>query len=489
MAYLDGRIKQVLNAISVKKLTNTPKIAIILFLLIVFGLTLLVILNADKRTKGEIQTTELKVEETEEYDDKFVKNQADLLGYDENDGSNKPKNLKKEEYEKIFAQDPAFQYSKSSSNSENSEYLETDFLKEAGLSVEDEKKADEILSLLEEKTDIAKDTPALPVLILLDKNTYAYGVAGSDEQYPSGLKPDNIMRTAYLTPEQKQAMKEAQLAEAQAKYQELQDALKSPTKVVDKSDENKKVQNEQEVSMPSYADNLKTAMEYANTMRQEQESKPKDVLDIDDGFTLNAQIKKARQGEIKTGFVIPATLLTEIESALKGMVIGQVRQSVFDTATGDMLLIPQGTKLIGDYQSDVQFGAKRIFVSWKRLVFPNGSSIDLGNMPGADMAGTSGFKDKYDSHFWKMFGNALLFSFVLAGVNMTQSPDLINQFIPVIGRNATSSLSESVGQSLGETLSQMIQKNLNLAPDITLRSGYLFNIMITKDFVLPEYIE
>ena len=162
----------------------------------------------------------------------------DLLGYDENDGSNKPKNLKKEEYEKIFAQDPAFQYSKSSSNSENSEYLETDFLKEAGLSVEDEKKADEILSLLEEKTDIAKDTPALPVLILLDKNTYAYGVAGSDEQYPSGLKPDNIMRTAYLTPEQKQAMKEAQLAEAQAKYQELQDALKSPTKVVDKSDEN-----------------------------------------------------------------------------------------------------------------------------------------------------------------------------------------------------------------------------------------------------------
>lgn len=105
------------------------------------------------------------------------------------------------------------------------------------------------------------------------------------------------------------------------------------------------------------------------------------------------------------------------------------------------------------------------------------------------MAGISGFKDKYDSHFWKMFGNALLFSFVLAGVNMTQSPDLINQFIPVIGRNATSSLSESVGQSLGETLSQMIQKNLNLAPDITIRSGYLFNIMITKDFVLPVYTE
>ena len=105
------------------------------------------------------------------------------------------------------------------------------------------------------------------------------------------------------------------------------------------------------------------------------------------------------------------------------------------------------------------------------------------------MSGTSGFRDKYDSHFWKMFGNALLFSLVIAGVNMTQTPDLLYQYIPLSGRDATSALSESVGQSLGETLSQIIQKNLNLAPDITIRSGYLFNIMITKDFVLPEYVE
>ena len=177
MAFLDGRIKDVLNSVSVRKLTNTPKLAIMLFLIIIFGLTLIVILNADKRTREEVITTDIKVEETEEYDDKFVKNQADLLGYDTNESGDKPKNLKKEEYEKIFAQDPAFIAEK-----ENQSEMEDEFLKEAGLTPENEKKADEILSMLEEQTNLAKDIPALPVLILLDKNTNMYGVAGTNEK-------------------------------------------------------------------------------------------------------------------------------------------------------------------------------------------------------------------------------------------------------------------------------------------------------------------
>lgn len=480
MAFLDGRIKELLSSISVKKLTNTPKMAILLFLIIIFALTLLVILNADKRTKEEMITTDLKVEETEEYDDKYIKNQADLLGYDD-EKSDKPKNLKKEEYDKIFAQDPAFL-----AESKKQSSLEEEFLKEAGLTPENNKKADEILSMLEEQSNISKDTPALPVLILLDKNTNMYGVAGTAEKYPSGNRFKTTMNTAYLTEEEKQVIQEAQLAEAQSKYQELQNALKSTTLVV-KNETPIQNKNNNENNIPSYEDNLKTAFEYTQAMQENKENRPADILD--DTFTLNTQVKKARKGEIKTGFVIPATLLTQVESALKGMVIGQVRQAVYDTATGDILLIPQGTKLIGDYQSDVQFGAKRIFINWKRLVFPNGSSFDLGSMPGADMSGTSGFKDKYDTHFWKMFGNALLFSLVIAGVNMTQTPDLLYPYIPLSARSATSALSESVGQSLGETLSQIIQKNLNVAPDITIRSGYLFNIMITKDFVLPEYIE
>lgn len=472
MAFLDNRIKDTLNKINVKKLTNTPKITILIFLIIMFGLILMVIMNADRKTREDAITSELKTEETEEYDDKFIKNQADLLGYDFDD---KPKNLKKEDYEKIFADDSA--------NIEKKENLEEDFFKQAGISPEDNKT--EILSLLEERINLSKNTPPLPVLILLDKNTNMYGVAGSNEKYPSGL--NTTIETEYLTPEQKQTLQEKKLEEAQTKYQEYLNALKSTTKVYDNSNAHKNVAYDKNEHIPSYADNLKTALEYTNAIQQKKDSKPADVLD--DSFTLNTELKKQRKGEIKTGFVIPATLLTQIESALRGMVVGQVRQSVYDTATGNILLIPQGTKIIGDYQSDVQYGAKRLFISWKRLVFPNGSSLDLSSMPGADMSGTSGFGDKYNSHFWKMFGNSLLFSLVIAGVNMTQTPDLLYPFIPLSARNATNSLSESVGQSLGETLSQIIQKNLNLAPDITIRSGYLFNIMITKDFVLPEYTE
>ena len=491
MAFLDGRLKEVLNKVNVKKLTNTPKIAIMLFLMIVFGLTLIVILNADKRTQEEVTTTEIKVEETEEYDDKFVKNQADLLGYEEEkEKKNMPKSLKEEEYNKIFAQDPAFQMADKDNPQDNTE---EEFLKEAGLTEEDIAQSEKALSILEEKTNIATGFPELPVLILLDKNTNMYGVAGLDEKFSNGMeKPNDQLQTEFLTPEQKQAMLEKQLAEEEAKRQELLNAMKSATKVVDTNEEYKQQQSENKEyasNYPSYEDNLNKALELTKAASQDNIAKPDDILQEEDGYTLNAQIKKAKKGEIKTGFVIPATLLTEIESQLKGMVVGQVRQSVFDTATGDMLLIPQGTKVIGDYQSDIQYGAKRIFVSWKRLVFPNGSSLDLGSMPGADMSGTSGFKDKYNNHFWEMFGNALLFSLVLTGVNMTQSPDILNQWIPIYGRNASNALSESMGQSLGETLSQMIQKNLNIAPDITIRSGYLFNIMITKDFVLPEYVE
>lgn len=108
-------------------------------------------------------------------------------------------------------------------------------------------------------------------------------------------------------------------------------------------------------------------------------------------YELQHRVQKARKGEIKTGFVIPATLLTEINSSISGTVIGQVRQNVFDTATGQYLLIPQGTKIIGEYVSDVPCGNKRLFMSWKRMVFPNGSSLDLDMMPGSDMTGRAGY--------------------------------------------------------------------------------------------------
>ena len=460
MPFLDNRISNLLKNMNVKKLTNKPKLAILMFFVIVFALTLVVILQADNRTKEIVATTDLKVEETEEYDDKFVKNQADLFGYNkgEKSKSDKPKDLKDEEYIKIFKDDPSL--SNQITADANASDLNADSIIDIDTNPE---KTDAIFSELENNLDISANTPELPVLILYDKESNTFSVSGSNEKYPNNA----ISITASnLNEEEKQKINEA---------------LNSGILAVKKEKPTVETGTEPKTEYPSYQDQLKSAIE----LTKDDDEKPQDVLD--ENFTLHAKIKEAKKGEIKTGFIIPATLLTEIESGLKGMVVGQVRQNVFDTATGNSLLIPQGTKLIGDYQSDVKYGAKRIFVNWKRLVFPNGSSLDIGSMPGADMAGTSGFKDKYDSHFWKVFGNAILFSFVLAGVNITQSSDMINQYLPLVYRSSTSAISESMGQTIGETLSQIIQKNLNVAPDITIRTGYLFNIMITKDITLPEY--
>lgn len=458
MSFLDGRLTEIVKNINVKKLTNTPKLAILGFLIIVFGLTLIVILNADKRTKEEVITSDIKVEETDEYDDKYVKNQADLFGYKKNEDNKLPNNLKEEEYNKIFANDP--------SNKNSEKNSENEFLKEFGLSDEEVSQAENSLNILQGELDnISKSIPALPVLVLLDKETNMYSISGMSERFSNGKKKED----KYLTIEQRQALAEQELIEENAKRQELSNALKSSTLIVNIESKNPVTKKD--------TNNSNTDINNKNNN--------KDILDND--FRLYKSIEDSVKGEIKTGFVIPAILLTQIESELKGMVVGQVRQNVYDTATGEMLLIPQGTKLVGDYQSDIQYGAKRIFVNWKRLIFPNGTSLDIGMMPGADMSGTSGFHDKYNNHFWEMFGNSLLFSFVLAGVNLSQTPDLYNQFLPLYSRGAATSLSEGLGQSLGETMSQMIRKNLNIAPDITIRSGYLFNVMITKDIVLPEY--
>jgi len=130
--------------------------------------------------------------------------------------------------------------------------------------------------------------------------------------------------------------------------------------------------------------------------------------------------------ELRAGFIIPATMISGINSDLPGQLMAQVSQNVFDTATGRHLLVPQGTRLVGSYSSDVIYGQSRILIAWQRLVFPDGRALDLGSMPGADNAGYSGFNDKVNNHYLRLFGNALLMSGITAGVSLSQD-QLINE--------------------------------------------------------------
>lgn len=185
---------------------------------------------------------------------------------------------------------------------------------------------------------------------------------------------------------------------------------------------------------------------------------------------------------IRTGHVIPATLIGGINSELPGQIIGQVSQNVYDSALGKFLLIPQGSRLIGTYESAVQYGQSRVFVAWQRIIYPDGKALDIGQMPGADAAGYSGFNDKVNNHYFRIFGTAVMLSGITAGISYSQDPN---------GRSgdretASDMLSQSMGQVLGTAVANMLQKNINIAPTLEIRPGYQFNVTVVKDLTFQR---
>ncbi|KTD64439.1 TrbI/VirB10 family protein [Legionella spiritensis] len=201
---------------------------------------------------------------------------------------------------------------------------------------------------------------------------------------------------------------------------------------------------------------------------------------------LNSKLENPNSRyELRAGGVIPGVMVSGISSELPGQIIGQVSQNVYDTATGRYLLIPQGTKLIGIYSSDVSFGQDSVLIAWQRLVFPDGKALDIGSMPGADSAGYGGFRDQVNHHYARIYGSALLMSGIVAGITYSQNANQSNQ----IGYNqptAGNVLSEALGQQLGEVTSQLVSKNLNVSPTIHVRPGYRFNVIVVKDLTFKQ---
>jgi type IV secretion system protein VirB10 len=187
--------------------------------------------------------------------------------------------------------------------------------------------------------------------------------------------------------------------------------------------------------------------------------------------------------ELRAGFVVPATMISGINSGLPGQIIAQVSQNVYDTPTGRHMLIPQGSRLVGSYSSDVAYGQERILVAWQRIVFPDGKAMDIGAMPGTDGAGYAGFQDEINNHYFRTFSSAFLMSGIIAGISLSQGSNNNNN-----GNTQRSSdaLSEAMGQQFGTVIAQMVSKNLNVAPTLTIRPGYRFNVMVVKDLTFTK---
>lgn len=195
--------------------------------------------------------------------------------------------------------------------------------------------------------------------------------------------------------------------------------------------------------------------------------------------------KEVSPYELLQGTVIPATLQTGIKSDLPGTVTAVVNQPVYNSLSGAYVLVPAGSKLIGLYQSKLIAGATRVGVIWDRIEFPNGTYMQIGKSEGYSAQGYAGFHDEVNDHTWTIFKNALLLSLIDVGMSVASPTSGTSTTGAITGNTALQDGEQSLAQTFGQAESQMFQKDVNIAPTLTIRSGYTFNVIVSKDLVFP----
>lgn len=176
---------------------------------------------------------------------------------------------------------------------------------------------------------------------------------------------------------------------------------------------------------------------------------------------------------LQAGSVIPAAMITGIRSDLPGQITAQVTENVYDSPTGSLLLIPQGTRIIGQYDDGVTFGQRRVLLVWNRLILPGGRSIVLERLPGADASGYAGLEDGVDYHWWDLMKAAGLSTLLAVGAELATSDE--DRLIRAIRDGAQDTINQA-GQ-------QIVQRQLQVAPTLTIRPGFPVRIIVTRDLV------
>lgn len=181
---------------------------------------------------------------------------------------------------------------------------------------------------------------------------------------------------------------------------------------------------------------------------------------------------------LQAGTVIPAALITGIRSDLPGQITAQVTEPVYDSPTGRYLLIPQGARLIGQYDSSVAFGQNRVLLVWTRLILPDGKSIVLERQPGADTEGYAGLEDDVDYHWWELAKAAVLSTVLAVGTEVGSSSE---------ESDLERALRRGSSDSINQTGQQIVRRQLNIQPTLTIRPGFPVRIIVTRDLVLEPY--
>lgn len=180
---------------------------------------------------------------------------------------------------------------------------------------------------------------------------------------------------------------------------------------------------------------------------------------------------------VQAGAVIPAALVTGIHSDLPGQITAQVTSHVYDSPTGRFLLIPQGSRLIGEYDGRVAFGQSRVLLVWTRMILPNGRSIILERQPGADESGYAGLEDGVNHHWGRLFMAAGLATVLNIGVELGADDD----------NEIARAIREGTQDTIGRAGDEIVRRQLSIPPTLTIRPGFPVRVMVTRDLVLEPY--
>jgi type IV secretory pathway VirB10-like protein len=181
---------------------------------------------------------------------------------------------------------------------------------------------------------------------------------------------------------------------------------------------------------------------------------------------------------LQAGAVISAALITGIRSDLPGQITAQVTENTYDSPTGRILLVPQGTRLVGQYANDVGFGQRRVLLVWNRLIMPDGRSIVLERQPGTDSEGYAGLEDGVDYHWGELFKAAALSTLLSVGTEAGSSGQ---------DSEILRALRQGASDSLGQVGQQIVSRQLNIPPTLTVRPGYPVRVIVTRDLILEPY--
>jgi type IV secretory pathway VirB10-like protein len=181
---------------------------------------------------------------------------------------------------------------------------------------------------------------------------------------------------------------------------------------------------------------------------------------------------------LQAGAVIPAALITGLRSDLPGQITAQVTENVYDSQTGKILLIPQGARLIGQYDAQTTFGQSRALLVWNRLILPNGRSVVLERQPGTDSEGYAGLEDQVDEHWGSLFEAAILSTILSVGAEAGTSNS---------ENNLAQAIRQGASQNFNQVGQQVVGRSLNVQPTITIRPGFPVRVMVTHNLVLEPY--